>query len=88
MAPCWNAWCSGGLELNSAPLLLAYIRGVDWSTVDYPTRLVALHETNVAITRLREYNEMSPFDDGVDMPNERKNIFQIIRGIVTGYTTD
>ena len=35
---------------NSAPLLLAYIRGVDWATVDYPTRLTALHEVNVAIT--------------------------------------
>jgi hypothetical protein len=77
-----------GLELNSAPLLAAYVLGVDWATVDYLTRLVALHEINVAITYLRQRHGMSPFDDGVDVPNERKNMFQIIRGIVIGYETN
>jgi hypothetical protein len=51
------------LSLNSAPLLLAYIRGVDWSTVDADTRFICLHEINVAITRMRERNSMDPFDD-------------------------
>ena len=47
------------LELSSAPLLLAYIRGVDWSAVDYLTRLTVLHEVNTAITRMRERNGLS-----------------------------
>ena len=65
------AYMLKALELNSAPLLLAYIRGVDWTAVDYLTRLTILHEINAAITRLRERNGMSPFDDGFpgDPPN-------------------
>jgi hypothetical protein len=69
------------LKLESAPLLIAYIQGVDWTAVDYPTRLTALHEVNAAITRLRERNGMSPFDDGA--PGNRANVFQTIRSIVT-----
>ena len=41
-----------GLTEESAHLLLAFIRGVDWATVDYHTRLVVLHEINAAITKL------------------------------------
>jgi hypothetical protein len=41
------------LTLKSAPLLLAYIRGIDWSSVDSPTRLIVLHEVNSGITNLR-----------------------------------
>ena len=52
------------LKLESAPLLLAYIRGVDWTTVDYPTRLTVLHEINTAIARMRERNGLSFYDDG------------------------
>jgi hypothetical protein len=74
------------LELNSAPLLLAYVRGVDWQTVDYSTRLTVLHEVNTAVTKLREHNGLSPFDDG--MPGDRPSVFQTIRGIVTGYKGD
>jgi len=68
------------LTPKSAPLLLAYIRGVDWSAVDCPTRLVVLHETNTAIAKLREKSGLAPFDDGV--PGERDNAFRIIRSIV------
>jgi hypothetical protein len=67
------------LARKSAPLLIAYIRGIDWTTIDYPTRLVVLHEINVAITRLRERGGLSPFDDG--MPGDRPNVFQTIRTI-------
>src|SRR6516162_3172525 len=69
------------LTLQSAPLLLAYIRGVDWSAVDYATRLVVLHETNTAITRMREHNGMEPIDDG--LPGDRDNVFRTIRHVIT-----
>ena len=68
------------LSLQSASLLLAYVRGVEWSTVDYDTRLIVLHEINAAITKLRERNGLSPFDD--DFPGDRPNAFQIIRAIL------
>jgi hypothetical protein len=68
------------LTLESAPLLLAYIRGVNWAAIDYRTRLTVLHEVNTAITHLRDRNGMPPFDDG--FPGDRANAFQIIRSIV------
>jgi len=61
-------------------LLLAYIRCVDWGTVDYFTRLTVLHEINMAITKMRERNGLSPFDDG--FPGDRPNVFQTIRTIL------
>ena len=68
------------LTRESAPLLLAYIRCVDWATVDCPTRLTVLHEINTAITKMRERNGLSPFDDG--FPGDRPNVFQTIRTIL------
>jgi hypothetical protein len=68
------------LTRESAPLLLAYIRGVDWATIDYPTRLTVLHEINTAITKLRGRNGLSPFDDG--FPGDPPNVFQTIRTIL------
>lgn len=68
------------LTEGSAPLLLAYIHGVDWSTVDHPTRLTALHEISTAIVKLRERNGLSPFDDG--LPGERDNMFRVVRSIL------
>jgi hypothetical protein len=68
------------LTPQSGPLLLAYVRGVDWRGVDYHTRLIVLHEVNSAITRMRECAGMAPFDDGP--PSAPMNVFQTIRGIV------
>jgi hypothetical protein len=70
------------LELGSAPLLLAYVRGVDWAAIDYPTRLTVLHEINAAATRVREKAGLSPFDDGI--PGERENLFRMVRAIILG----
>jgi hypothetical protein len=68
------------LSLRSAPVLLEFIRSQNWKALDYNTRLVLLHEVNTAIIKLREHNDMSPFDDG--MPDGRLNVFQTIRAIV------
>jgi hypothetical protein len=69
------------LNSHSLALLLAFIRGVHWSEIDYDTRLTVLHEVNTAITKLRERSGLSPFDDGV--PGERENVFRMIKSIVT-----
>jgi hypothetical protein len=69
------------LTLGSAPLLLAFIRNVDWSAIDYDTRLTMLHEVSSVIICLRERNGLSPIDDG--LPGERDNVYRIIRSIVT-----
>jgi hypothetical protein len=64
------------LTPQSQPLLLGYIRGVDLSAVDFPTRLVMLHEIGRAITALRERNGLAPFDDA--LPGEREHVFFLI----------
>ena len=46
------------LELNSAKALLDRVERADWTSVDYDTRLTALHQVNAAITKLRERNGM------------------------------
>jgi hypothetical protein len=43
-----------------------------WSCV-CDCRLIALHEINVAITKLRERNGLAPIDDA--LPGERPNVF-------------
>jgi len=73
-------------HLRSARELIDFIAAQNWSVVSYDDRAVALHEINRAITALRERHNMSPFDDG--MPGDRPNVFQSIRGIVTGYKND
>jgi hypothetical protein len=71
------------LAPDSASLLLAYVRGVDWSAVDANVRLVVLHETNAAVTRMRErLDPEKPIDDGI--PDiDRDNVFRVIRTLIT-----
>jgi hypothetical protein len=65
------------LELKSATILLAFVRGVDWATIPGETRLVVLHEINRAITDLRIRHGLAPFDDG--WPSGRDSAFVTIR---------
>ena len=64
----------------SANALLQLMRSHSWEHVDPSVRLVLLHETNDAITRLREKNGMAPIDDA--LPGERPTAFQLIRTIM------
>jgi hypothetical protein len=74
------------LELDSAAVLLALVERTDWTAVNYEVRLELLHQINDAVCRMRERHGLSPFDDGV--PGDRSNLFQRIRGAVTGYASD
>ena len=40
------------LELRSATVLLAFVRGIDWTIVPNQTRLIVLHEIDRAVTDL------------------------------------
>jgi hypothetical protein len=65
------------LELRSATVLLAFVRGIDWTAVPSATRSTVLHEINDSITRLRIKHGLAPFDDG--WPGERDSAFVTIR---------
>src|SRR5262245_2427428 len=50
-------------DLHSARELVDFIAAQDWSVVDTDTRFTALHEINIAITKLRERNGQEPISD-------------------------
>jgi hypothetical protein len=52
-------------------------QSIAWTAIDYPTRLVVLHETNSAISKQRERLDLAPFDDG--LPGDPPNVFSLIR---------
>ena len=69
-------------DLHSACKLVDFINSQDWGAVDANTRLIALHEINAAITRLRErMNEKEPISD--PLPGEPPSAFRMIREIIT-----
>jgi len=60
--------------------LIGFVRSIDWASVDAATKLVVIHEFNVAITAIREKNGLPPIDDG--LPGEPDTPFRIVRAIV------
>ena len=70
-------------ELRSARELVAFIEAQDWSAVDADTRLTALHQVNVAITRLRERSGQEPIDDALS--GEPLRAFQVIKAIMNQF---
>jgi hypothetical protein len=67
-------------HLGEARALVEFISVQDWEAVDSATRLVALHEINTAITKLREKRGLDPIAD--PMPGAPANAFQIIKSIL------
>src|SRR5262249_14705322 len=61
--------------------LIGFIGAIDWSAIDYQTRLTVLHEVNSAITKFREKRGLEPIDD--PLPGAAPNAFQAIRKILT-----
>jgi len=61
--------------------LVGFIDAIDWSAIDYQTRLTVLHELNTAITKWRERQGLDPISD--PLPGAPPNAFQVIREIVT-----
>jgi len=67
---------------RSARELVAFIESIDWTQIDTNTRMVAVHEINTAITKLREHADpLTPIFD--PLPGQPENAFRIIRKIIT-----
>ena len=60
--------------------LIGYTQSIDWATIDYPTRLVIIHEINNAITAFREKRGLEPIDD--NLPGDPDTPFRTIKTIV------
>jgi hypothetical protein len=52
-------------------------QSIVWTPIDYPTRLVVLHEANRAISKQRERLGLAPFDNG--LPGDPPNVFRLVR---------
>jgi hypothetical protein len=70
-------------DLHSARELVAFIEAQDWTAVDADTRLIALHEINAAIMRLRERAGQEPIDDA--LWHEPPRAFQLLRNIMNQF---
>ena len=64
-------------QLRSARELIKFSEAQDWNTIDYDTRLIALHEINNAIMKFRELNALPPIDD--PLPGAHANAFLRIK---------
>jgi hypothetical protein len=60
--------------------LIGYVQSIDWTAIDYDTKLVVIHECNNAITALRVKHDLEPIDD--NLPNEPDTPFRTIKAIV------
>src|SRR5262245_53088158 len=60
--------------------LIGFVRSIDWTVIDYATKLVVVHEINSAITALRVKRGLEPIDDNLfDAPDTP---FRTIKAIV------
>ena len=71
------------LECVQPAQLIGFIGAINWSEIDFPTRLTTLHEINQAITKWRERQGLDPIDDPLPFSEAPENAFRIIRGIVS-----
>lgn len=70
-------------DLRSARELVDFISAQNWEAVDADTRLIALHEINQAIIKLREKSGMEPIDD--PRPGQPDNAFRIIKAMLESF---
>jgi hypothetical protein len=69
------------LEHIQPSQLIGFARSIDWAGIDTETKLVVLHEINVAITRFREKrNPDEPISD--PLPHEPDTPFRTIKAIL------
>jgi len=57
--------------------LIGYVQSIDWTAIDYNTKLVVVHECNNAITALRVKHDLEPISD--NLPNEPDTPFRTIK---------
>jgi hypothetical protein len=71
------------IECVKPAQLIGFISAIDWSAIDFETRLTTLHEVNAAIVKHREKRGLPPIDD--PLPDAPPNAFQVIRKIITEF---
>jgi len=62
--------------------VLGLASSIDWSMIDYDTKLTVVHECNSAITRYREKHSLEPIDDGVGAPGKPETPFRQLKTLL------
>jgi len=70
-------------DLREGRRLVNFISAQDWSAVDADTWLIALHEINQAIMKLRVKSGMEPIDD--PLPGQPDNASRIIKRLFESF---
>jgi len=60
--------------------LIGCVQSIDWTAIDYNTKLVVVHECNSAITAYREKHNLESIDD--NLPGDVDTPFRTIKAIV------
>jgi hypothetical protein len=63
--------------------LIGFIGTIDWSAIDYQTRLTVLHEVNAMIAKFREKRGLEPIND--PLPGQPDNAFRIIKNLFNSF---
>jgi hypothetical protein len=71
------------IEHVSPAQLVGFVSAIDWSAIDYQTRLTVLSELNSAITKFREKRGLKPIDD--PLPGQPDNAFRIIKNLLNSF---
>jgi hypothetical protein len=60
--------------------LIGYTQSIDWSSIDYATKLTVVHEIDNAITAFRVKRGLEPIDD--NLPGQPDTPFRTIKAIL------
>jgi hypothetical protein len=60
--------------------VLGLASSIDWSVVDYATKLTIVHEFNTRVTALREKRDLEPIDD--PLPGEPESPFRQLKALL------
>jgi len=71
------------IECVKPAQLIGFIGAINWSAIDYQTRLTVLHEVNSAITKFREKRGLEPIDD--PLPGQPDNAYRIIKNLFNSF---
>jgi hypothetical protein len=63
--------------------LVGFIGAIDWSAIDYQTRLTVMHEVNAMIAKFREKRGLEPIND--PLPGQPDNAFRIIKNLFNSF---
>jgi hypothetical protein len=86
----WHVELSGlldflvNMDLNSGDALIELVKHQGWHGAGAGVRYLILREIDLAIARVREENNLPPFDDALPWGSEAPTVFSVIKEFLIG----